>query len=125
MFTWLIYHLHSYFRYDARGTLFDLAPYESSPCGYNRFEGLTEEEKRIEKLCDEERYFALYKDEAEEAVIKEEEIKRLNQDISEVTSKEVSYNQVPFSYSNQDQVILLTLSSVSNRVFISPSVADC
>ena len=94
----------SNYRYDARGTLFDLKPHEAPQGGYDRTEGLTSEEKRIEKFCDEERYFALYKDEAEEAVIKEEEIKRLNQDLSEVTSEEVSYHQVPFSYTSSSKV---------------------
>ena len=82
----------------------DLKPYETPQGGYDRTEGLTAEERRIEKLCDDERYFALYKDEAEEAVIKEEEIKRLNQDLNEVTSEEVSYHQVPFSYNNSSEV---------------------
>nr|CAG4637846.1 EOG090X07RL [Chydorus sphaericus] len=90
-------------RYDARGTLVDLKPLDVPQGGYDR-SGLTAEERRVEALCDEERYFALYKDEAEEAVIKEEEIKRLNQDLDEVTSDEKSYHQVPFSYSNDQHV---------------------
>ena len=94
LFGWFLLN----FRYDARGTLSDLKTHEVPSGGYDRKEGLTSEERRIEELCDEERYFALYKDEAEEAVIKEEEIKRLNQDLEEVTSQEVSYHQVPFSY---------------------------
>ena len=88
-------------RYDARGTLFDLKVHEAPQGGFDRTEGLTSEERHLEDLCDQERYFALYKDEAEEAAIKEEEIKRLNQDLNEVTSEEVTYNQVPFSYSTQ------------------------
>lgn len=91
------------FRYDVRGTLVDLKPLDVPQGGYDR-SGLTAEERRVEALCDEERYFALYKDEAEEAVIKEEEIKRLNQDLDEVTSDEKSYHQVPFSYSNDQHV---------------------
>lgn len=91
------------FRYDARGTLVDLKPLDVPQGSYDR-SGLTAEERRVEALCDEERYFALYKDEAEEAVIKEEEIKRLNQDLDEVTSDEKSYHQVPFSYSNDQHV---------------------
>lgn len=87
-------------RYDARGTLFDLKVHERS----DSYEGLTAEERKLEKLCDGERYFALYKDEAEEAVIKEEEVKRLNQDLNEVTSQEVTYHQVPFSYSSQQAI---------------------
>ena len=103
--SWLICIVSfNFHRYDARGTLSDLKPYETPQGGYDRTEGLTAEERRIEKLCDDERYFALYKDEAEEAVIKEEEIKRLNQDLNEVTSEEVSYHQVPFSYNNSSEV---------------------
>nr|CAG4650228.1 EOG090X07RL [Sida crystallina] len=88
-------------RYDARGTLSDLKPFEAPQGGYDRFDGMTAEEKRLEKLLDEERYYAMYKNEEEEATIKEEEVKRLQQDIQQVTTLEVSYHQVPFSYSNQ------------------------
>ena len=105
------------FRYDARGTLFDLKVHEAPQGGFNRTEGLTSEERHLEKLCDQERYFALYKDEAEEAVIKEEEIKRLNQDLNEVTSEEVTYNQVPFSYSTQQVPMLY--KSISCRLVIN------
>ena len=61
--TWLTrtIFIGTFFRYDARGTLFDLKSFETPPGGYDRSEGLTGEEKRIEQLCDEERYFALYK----------------------------------------------------------------
>jgi len=53
--------IETFYRYDARGTLFDLKTFETPAGGYDRNEGLTGEEKRIERLCDEERYFALYK----------------------------------------------------------------
>nr|SVE75809.1 EOG090X07RL [Daphnia hispanica] len=122
-------------RYDARGTLFDLKSHETPQGGYDRTEELTSEEKRVERLCDEERYFALYKDEEEEAVIKEEEIKRLNQDLNEVTSEEVSYHQVPFSYSNSSEVsdpslnsrealIQSTLGQLGDAVYVPPPILD-
>lgn len=105
-------------RYDVRGTLIDLKPLEVPEGGYERNIELTDEERRIEKLCDEERYFALYKDEAEEAVIKEEEMKRLNQDLNEVTSEERSYHQVPFSYSTESQAsICCTSCSLDLLIF--------
>nr|CAG4649412.1 EOG090X07RL [Scapholeberis mucronata]SVE93672.1 EOG090X07RL [Scapholeberis mucronata] len=122
-------------RYDARGTLFDLKPHESPQGGYDRTEGLTAEERHIERLCDEERYFALYKDEAEEAVIKEEEIKRLNQDLNEVTSEEVSYHQVPFSYTSSSEPhnsnkntneapLQSTLGELGDAVYVPPPMLD-
>ncbi|EFX75393.1 hypothetical protein DAPPUDRAFT_226343, partial [Daphnia pulex] len=120
-------------RYDARGTLFDLKPHEAPQGGHDRTGGLTSEERRIEKLCDEERYFALYKDEAEEAVIKEEEIKRLNQDLSEVTSEEISYHQVPFSYTSSTEVSDLNskevplqsaLGELGDAVYVPPPILD-
>nr|SVE86806.1 EOG090X07RL [Daphnia similis] len=122
-------------RYDARGTLFDLKSHETPQGGYDRTEGLTSEEKRIERLCDEERYFALYKDEEEEAVIKEEEIKRLNQDLNEVTSEEVSYHQVPFSYNTSSEAddsnvspreapLQSTLGQLGDAVYVPPPILD-
>ncbi|KAK4019383.1 hypothetical protein OUZ56_001406 [Daphnia magna] len=122
-------------RYDARGTLFDLKSHETPQGGYDRTEGLTSEEKRIERLCDEERYFALYKDEEEEAVIKEEEIKRLNQDLNEVTSEEVSYHQVPFSYNTTSEAddsnlspreapLQSTLGQLGDAVYVPPPILD-
>lgn len=93
-----------HFRYDARGTLYDLKLFEAPSTSYDRFHGLSAEERQLERRCDEERYFALYKDEAEEAVIREEELKRLSQDLCDATSGEVSYRQVPFSYDNSDKV---------------------
>nr|SVE73610.1 EOG090X07RL [Daphnia atkinsoni] len=122
-------------RYDARGTLFDLKSHETPQGGYDRTEGLTSEEKRVERLCDEERYFALYKDEEEEAVIKEEEIKRLTQDLDEVTSEEVSYHQVPFSYNTSSEVddpnvksreapLQSTLGHLGDAVYVPPPILD-
>lgn len=86
-------------------------------------------------MCDEERYFALYKDEEEEAVIKEEEIKRLNQDLNEVTSEEVSYHQVPFSYNTTSEAddsnlspreapLQSTLGQLGDAVYIPPPILD-
>uniref|UniRef100_A0A1B0G9T7 SURP motif domain-containing protein n=1 Tax=Glossina morsitans morsitans TaxID=37546 RepID=A0A1B0G9T7_GLOMM len=51
-------------RYDVRGALYDLTPYEPPPGGYgNRLDYLTPEEQRAEQLCEEERYLFLYNDE--------------------------------------------------------------
>nr|CAG4646331.1 EOG090X07RL [Macrothrix elegans] len=118
-------------RYDVRGMLFDLKPYEVQRAGYDHTTGLTTEEKHIEQLCDEERYYALYRDESEEALIKEEEIKRLNQDLSEVTSNEVSYHQVPYSYSAWSQghgknqasscvTVKSSLGALGDAIYIPP-----
>lgn len=45
------------FRYDARGYLSEVSKFESQ--NSNHF--LTPEEKKIEQMCDEERYFGLNK----------------------------------------------------------------
>lgn len=52
-------------RYDVRGALYDLTPYEPPPGGgyENRLDCLTAEEQRAEQLCEEERYMFLYKNE--------------------------------------------------------------
>lgn len=57
-------------RYDGRGTLSELASCEASREGYDatRWLGLSESERKIEQLCDEERYYALHKNEDEEAM---------------------------------------------------------
>lgn len=56
-------------RYDARGALHDLAPYEPPPGGYrDRLEGLTAAEQKAEQLCEEERYYSLYRNEVEEEI---------------------------------------------------------
>nr|CAG4644036.1 EOG090X07RL [Lepidurus arcticus] len=89
-------------RYDARGTLHNLQLYEAPPGGYHRFEGLTVEERRIEELCDEERYAALYNDEIEQEAKREEEIKRLHQELS----SDASYKQVAFSYDDDSNKVL-------------------
>lgn len=51
-------------RYDGRGHLHDLSEYDSG--SWNTSYQLSEEEDRIEALCDEERYLALHTDLLEE-----------------------------------------------------------
>jgi hypothetical protein len=57
-------------RYDGRGALYDLKQYEAQPGGHdsNRWVGLSDAERRVEQLCDEERYRALQHNEEEEAL---------------------------------------------------------
>ncbi|XP_061163357.1 splicing factor, suppressor of white-apricot homolog [Saccostrea echinata] len=81
-------------RYDGRGHLYDLKPYDSShaqPCV------LTPEEKKLEEMCDEERYLELHTDVAEKKLHEEEEWKRYYQSLSE------GYGAVGFSYEQQQQ----------------------
>nr|XP_015221761.1 PREDICTED: splicing factor, suppressor of white-apricot homolog isoform X1 [Lepisosteus oculatus] len=80
-------------RYDGRGHLHDLSEYDAE--SWNRDYKLSEEEARIEALCDEERYLALHTDLLEEEARQEEEYKRL----SEALADEGSYNAVGFRYS--------------------------
>lgn len=55
-------------RYDGRGHLFDLRPYDADSRKGLPTPVLTEDEKNIEKLCDEERYLELHTDLAEKAM---------------------------------------------------------
>ncbi|KAL3270469.1 hypothetical protein HHI36_021016 [Cryptolaemus montrouzieri] len=65
-------------RYDCRGHLSDLSRYESSREGFDarRWMGLDDNERKLEQLCDEERYYSLHINEEEEEMYKEEEQKR-------------------------------------------------
>ncbi|KAJ8408583.1 hypothetical protein AAFF_G00252180 [Aldrovandia affinis] len=80
-------------RYDGRGHLHDLSEYDAG--SWNRDYQLSEEEARIDALCDEERYLALHTDLLEEEARQEEEYKRL----SEALADEGTYNAVGFRYS--------------------------
>ncbi|XP_077995478.1 splicing factor, suppressor of white-apricot homolog [Glandiceps talaboti] len=80
-------------RYDGRGYLHNLSEYEMD--SWNREYQLSEEEARIEALCDEERYLALHTDLLEEQHRQEEELKRLNEAIA---ISEDTYQAVGFSY---------------------------
>jgi len=86
--------LFSLCRYDGRGHLFDLRPYDADNTA-NRGT-LSSEEVRIERLCEEERYLELHTDLAEKAIQEEEELKRLNLELSETDG----YQAVGFSYDN-------------------------
>ncbi|XP_023052545.1 splicing factor, suppressor of white-apricot homolog isoform X1 [Piliocolobus tephrosceles] len=81
-------------RYDGRGHLHDLSEYDAEYSTWNRDYQLSEEEARIEALCDEERYLALHTDLLEEEARQEEEYKRL----SEALAEDGSYNAVGFTY---------------------------
>ncbi|XP_053135732.1 splicing factor, suppressor of white-apricot homolog isoform X2 [Hemicordylus capensis] len=83
-------------RYDGRGHLHDLSEYDAAYSTWNRDYQLSEEEARIEALCDEERYLALHTDLLEEEARQEEEYKRL----SEALAEDGTYNAVGFTYSS-------------------------
>ena len=42
-------------RYDGRGALANLAAFEATPAGFDPLAGLTEEERNVEEMCDQER----------------------------------------------------------------------
>ncbi|KAK3084142.1 hypothetical protein FSP39_008921 [Pinctada imbricata] len=81
-------------RYDGRGHLYDLSPYDASNV---RDVTLTDDEKQMEKLCDEERYLELRTDIQEKITYEEEEWKRYYESLSE------GYNAVGFSYEQHQQ----------------------
>ncbi|KAM5239263.1 splicing factor, suppressor of white-apricot homolog isoform 4-T4 [Ctenodactylus gundi] len=81
-------------RYDGRGHLHDLSAYDAEYATWNRDYQLSEEEARVEALCDEERYLALHTDLLEEEARQEEEYKRL----SEALAEDGNYSAVGFAY---------------------------
>ncbi|XP_043289502.1 splicing factor, suppressor of white-apricot homolog isoform X3 [Venturia canescens] len=85
-------------RYDGRGALADLRSHEPPSGGYDQRTMLTEDEIRVEQLCDDERYHSLHNNDVEEASYHEEEIKRLHQALG----SENTYGQVSYNY-NDDQ----------------------
>lgn len=56
------------YRYDGRGALADLRIHEPPPGGFDQRTILTEDELKVEQLCDEERYQSLYNNDAEESM---------------------------------------------------------
>ncbi|XP_066599709.1 splicing factor, suppressor of white-apricot homolog isoform X2 [Prorops nasuta] len=79
-------------RYDGRGALGDLSIHEPPPGGFDQRTILTEEELKVEQLCDEERYQSLYSNDVDESVYHEEEMKRLHQALDENSYTQVGYN---------------------------------
>ncbi|XP_060564245.1 splicing factor, suppressor of white-apricot homolog isoform X2 [Ruditapes philippinarum] len=79
-------------RYDGRGHLYDLRPYDADNLKGLPAPVLTEDEKHVEQLCDEERYLELHTDIAEKNMYEEEEWKRYYESLSE------GYQAVGFSY---------------------------
>ncbi|XP_067862291.1 splicing factor, suppressor of white-apricot homolog isoform X2 [Heptranchias perlo] len=82
-------------RYDCRGHLHDLSECDAEYT-WNRDYQLSEEEARIDALCDEERYLALHTDLLEEEARQEEEYRRL----SEALAEDGTYNSVAFAYNS-------------------------
>uniref|UniRef100_UPI00358F0377 splicing factor, suppressor of white-apricot homolog isoform X2 n=1 Tax=Myxine glutinosa TaxID=7769 RepID=UPI00358F0377 len=82
-------------RYDGRGHLHDLSDYDSQST-WNHDNRVTEEEARIDALCDEERYLALHVDLLEEAARQDEEYRRLHEALAE----DGIYNSMGYVYSS-------------------------
>ncbi|XP_038658711.1 splicing factor, suppressor of white-apricot homolog isoform X2 [Scyliorhinus canicula] len=80
-------------RYDCRGHLHDLSECDAEYT-WNRDYHLSEEEARIDALCDEERYLALHTDLLEEEARQVEEYRRLNEALAE----DGIYSAVGFAY---------------------------
>ncbi|KAK2587323.1 hypothetical protein KPH14_003041 [Odynerus spinipes] len=85
-------------RYDGRGALGDLRIHEPPAGGFDQRTILTEDELKVEQLCDEERYRSLYNNDAEDSMYHEEEMKRLHQALD----SENPYTQVAYNY-NEDE----------------------
>lgn len=56
------------YRYDGRGALGDLRIHEPPAGGFDQRIILTEDELKVEQLCDEERYRSLYNNDAEDSM---------------------------------------------------------
>ncbi|XP_076619773.1 suppressor of white-apricot isoform X2 [Colletes latitarsis] len=84
-------------RYDGRGALGDLRIYEPPTGGFDQRTILTEDELKVEQLCDEERYRSLYNSDIEDSVYHEEEMKRLHQALD----SENTYGQVAYNYNEE------------------------
>ncbi|XP_015187028.1 PREDICTED: splicing factor, suppressor of white-apricot homolog isoform X2 [Polistes dominula] len=85
-------------RYDGRGALGDLRIHEPPAGGFDQRTILTEDELKVEQLCDEERYRSLYNNDAEDSMYHEEEMKRLHQALD----SENSYTQVAYNYNDDE-----------------------
>ncbi|CAH0549074.1 unnamed protein product [Brassicogethes aeneus] len=85
-------------RYDCRGALSDLKRYEASREGFDarRWLGLSDSDRKLEELCDKERYYSLLINEEEEEMYKEEEAKR-----QKTNAIQYSYD-VPMEPKSQD-----------------------
>ncbi|XP_043489382.1 splicing factor, suppressor of white-apricot homolog isoform X2 [Polistes fuscatus] len=84
-------------RYDGRGALGDLRIHEPPAGGFDQRTILTEDELKVEQLCDEERYRSLYNNDAEDSMY-HEEMKRLHQALD----SENSYTQVAYNYNDDE-----------------------
>ncbi|XP_076675955.1 suppressor of white-apricot isoform X2 [Andrena cerasifolii] len=87
-------------RYDGRGALGDLRIYEPPPGGFDQRTILTEDELKVEQLCDEERYRSLYNNDMEDSIYQEEEMKRLHQALDSENS-ENTYSHVAYNYNEE------------------------
>lgn len=83
-------------RYDGRGHLYDLSPYDAD-LHKGSYGELSETEEAVERACEEERYLELHTDLMEQATIEEEEMKRLNEATTE------GYGAVSFNYDKPGQ----------------------
>ncbi|KAK8774796.1 hypothetical protein V5799_010674 [Amblyomma americanum] len=86
-------------RYDARGYLHSIEEYEPKPGAALEYAAsLSEEEKALEELCEEERFLALFRDLHEESMYQEEELKRLNVALN----ADGTYKETAFSYDSEN-----------------------
>ena len=80
-------------RYDGRGHLYDISPYDAD-LNKGSYGELSEGEAAVERACEEERYLELHTDLMEQATYEEEEWKRLNEGNAD------GYAAVGFNYDN-------------------------
>ncbi|CAN7982065.1 unnamed protein product, partial [Ixodes pacificus] len=105
-------------RYDARGYLNNVEEHEPKPGAMAAYmASLSEEERALEDLCEEERFLALFRDLHEESILHEEELKRLNVALN----SDGTYKETPFSYDSENSAQELQDSRTVLRNFVGPS----
>ncbi|XP_045466219.1 protein suppressor of white apricot isoform X2 [Harmonia axyridis] len=105
-------------RYDCRGHLSDLSRYEASREDYDttRWLGLDEHERKLEQLCDEERYYSLLNNEDDEDMYKEEELKRSH-------TNEYQYNyDVPTNPDEKEVISTVSENDIDEKYVPSPDL---
>lgn len=94
---------------------------EAPSGGFDRFFGLTDMERQVEAMCDEERYRALMTNEEEESMYQEEELKRLHYAIAD---KGKSYGQVEYNYHEGNAKSTVEEIPTTEKPAVKPDKSD-
>lgn len=126
------------FSYDGRGALSDLSSCEASREGYDatRWLGRSEAERKLEQLCDEERYYSLHSNEEEENVYKGTIISlfslfnsKISRILSEEELKRQKANEFQYNYdapaeSEESNNPVVSTCEEEDKEFVPPKGLD-